>query len=75
MENGRQIHYRDLAKIIQAKNIVIPGKDAAATLLTRISRDRRFKRTKKRGIYALKVQSAKKVAPKRRKNNKRKVKA
>jgi len=70
-ENGKPIHYRDLATRIKEKDIVIPGKDAAATLLSRISRDRRFRRTKKRGVYAIKTWSVKDVTAKRRRNKKR----
>ena len=44
-------HYRNLAEIIMADK-VIPGKDPYAVLLTRISRDERFVRTKP-GTYAL----------------------
>jgi hypothetical protein len=46
-------HYKDIAAKLQERNTYIPGKDPAATLLSRMSRDNRFKRTGKRGIYAL----------------------
>lgn len=49
----KPLHYKYLASMLQERNIYIPGKDPAATLLSRISRDSRFKRTKKRGVYAL----------------------
>jgi hypothetical protein len=47
------MHYKDIAAKLQEGNTYIPGKDPAATLLSRMSRDNRFKRTGKRGIYAL----------------------
>jgi len=47
------LHYKEITVKLQEKDIYVPGKDAAATLLSRISRDGRFKRTKGRGVYAL----------------------
>ena len=47
------LHYKEITLKLQEKDIQVPGKDAAATLLSRISRDGRFKRTKRRGVYAL----------------------
>lgn len=47
------LHYKEITLKLQEKDIRVPGKDAAATLLSRISRDGRFKRTKRRGVYAL----------------------
>ncbi|MBI4304595.1 MAG: hypothetical protein HY665_09710 [Chloroflexi bacterium] len=47
------LHYKEITLKLQEKDIHVPGKDAAATLLSRISRDGRFKRTKRRGVYAL----------------------
>ena len=47
------LHYKEITLKLQEKYIHFPGKDAAATLLSRISRDSRFKRTKRRGVYAL----------------------
>lgn len=47
------MHYKDIAAKLQERNTYIPGKDPAATLLSRMSRDNRFKRPGKRGIYAL----------------------
>lgn len=49
----KPMHYKELALKLKEDNVYIPGKDSAATLLSRISRDGRFKRTKKRGVYAL----------------------
>lgn len=47
------LHYKEITSKLQEKAIRIPGKDSAATLLSRINRDSRFKRTKRRGVYAL----------------------
>lgn len=47
------VHYKDIAARLRERDIYIPGKDPAATLLSRMCRDSRFKRTSKRGTYAL----------------------
>jgi hypothetical protein len=47
------LHYKEITLKLQKKEIHIPGKDPAATLLSRITRDGRFKRTKRRGMYAI----------------------
>jgi len=52
-ELQQPMHYRDIAAKLQERNAYIPGKNPAATLLTRMTRDNRFKRTKKRGVYIL----------------------
>ena len=52
-ERNEPMHYRDMAAVLQGEGVYIPGKDPAATLLSRMSRDSRFKRTKRRGVYAL----------------------
>lgn len=52
-EIHQPLHYRDIALKLQERNIYIPGRDPAATLLSRINRDNRFKRGKGRGKYAL----------------------
>ena len=52
-ELHQPMHYKDIAAKLQERNTYIPGKKPAATLLSRMSRDNRFKRTKKRGMYAL----------------------
>jgi hypothetical protein len=52
-EIHRPTHYKELTYMLQEKNIYIPGKDPAATLLSRVNRDKRFKRAGKRGVYAL----------------------
>jgi len=66
-DRRKPIHYRELAAEIQVKNIFIPGKDVGATLLSRIARDPRFRRTRKRGVYALK---SIKIQDKKRKRGK-----
>jgi hypothetical protein len=52
-EQHQPMHYKDIAAKLQERNTYVPGKYPAATLLTRMTRDNRFKRTKKRGIYIL----------------------
>ena len=52
-ELHQPMHYKHIAAKLQERNTYIPGKNPAATLLSRMSRDKRFKRTKKRGMYAL----------------------
>ena len=52
-ELHQPMHYKDIAAKLQKRNIYIPGKNPAATLLSRISRDDRLKRTQTRGVYAL----------------------
>jgi hypothetical protein len=52
-EQHQPMHYKDIAAKLQETNTYVPGKDPAATLLTRMTRDHRFKRTKKRGVYIL----------------------
>lgn len=52
-ELHQPMHYKDIAARLQERNTYIPGKKPAATLLSRMNRDSRFKRTKKRGTYAL----------------------
>jgi hypothetical protein len=72
-ELHQPLHYKELATKLQEKNVFIPGKDPAATLLSRISRDNRFKRTKKRGVYALsswRMRDVKKKVSKKQKKRK-----
>jgi len=64
------MHYQEITKKLQDSNVHIPGKNPSATLLSRISRDRRFKRTKKRGVYALSVWRIKKKASKSKRKRK-----
>jgi len=52
-QRGEPMHYASLAREIQARGGIIPGVDAANTLLSRLVRDERFVRPK-RGHYALK---------------------
>ena len=52
-ELKQPMHYKEIAAKLQETNTYVPGKDPAATLLTRMTRDKRFKRTKKRGVYIL----------------------
>jgi len=52
-ELHQPMHYKHIAAKLQERNTYIPGKNPAATLLSRMSRDTRFKRTKKRGMYSL----------------------
>jgi hypothetical protein len=54
LENvGQPLHYRTICGRLKEQGVYIPGKDAAATLLAKMSRDGRFKRIRKRGTYAL----------------------
>lgn len=46
------IHYRELAEILAAKGVYVPGRDPAANLLSHMSRDSRFRRFE-RGTYGL----------------------
>lgn len=52
-ESHQPLHYQEITKKLNDRNIHITGKNPAATLLSRINRDKRFKRGKKRGTYAL----------------------
>ena len=47
------VHYKDMTARLQDQGVYIPGRDPAATLLSRMSRDDRFRRTRKRGVYSL----------------------
>jgi hypothetical protein len=51
-EYNQPMHYRDIAATLQERDNYIPGKDPAATLLSRMCRDKRFKRTGRQGMYA-----------------------
>ena len=48
----RPLHYQEIAKRLQADGVFIPGKNPAANLLTRMTRDVRFKKTA-RGTYTI----------------------
>ena len=62
-ELHRPMHYREIAARIQESNAYIPGKDPAATLLSRMNRDSRFELTGKRGTYALSTWQAHSARP------------
>jgi len=66
-EIHQPLHYKEIALKLQERNLYIPGKDPAATLLSRINRDSRFKRAKKRGTYALSSWRLRDTKKKRRK--------
>jgi hypothetical protein len=51
-ELQQPLHYKDIAALLRGGNVYIPGRDPAATLLSRMSRDARFERTQ-RGTYRL----------------------
>jgi hypothetical protein len=71
-EVHRPIHYKEIAAKLLDRNVFIPGKNPEATLLSRINRDSRFKRAKKRGVYALSTWRIRRVKPKRAKRRKSK---
>jgi len=71
-EIHQPLHYKDIALKLQERNIYIPGKDPAATLLSRINRDKRFKRAKRRGMYALSSWRMRDTKKRRGKTQKRK---
>ncbi len=50
---AQPMHYKTLYDKLIGQGVSIPGKDGAATLLTKLGRDGRFKRIHKRGTYAL----------------------
>ena len=52
-EVHKPLHYTEIFNKLQERGLYIPGKNPAATLLSRMSRDNRFKRAIKRGTYAL----------------------
>jgi hypothetical protein len=64
-------HYKEITKKLQDDNVHIPGKNPSATLLSRISRDKRFKRAKERGVYALSAWRIRKTHSRPRKKLKR----
>lgn len=74
-EIHKPMHYQEITKKMQEKGIYIPGKNSSATLLSRINRDKRFKRTAKRGTYALIEWRVRAGKIRRRKRNKRKIHA
>jgi len=72
-ELHKPIHYRDIALKLQERNIYIPGKNPAATLLSRINRDKRFKRAASRGVYGLSTWRIRSQSKKRAKSRRPKV--
>lgn len=72
-EIHKPLHYKEIFSKLHERGLYIPGKNPSATLLSRMSRDSRFKRTIKRGTYALsswRVRAAKSKRKKRKKKNK-----
>ena len=49
----RSMHYKDIARQLREQHVLIAGKDPAATLLSGMARDARFRRSRKRGTYRL----------------------
>lgn len=64
------VHYKDLAKEIMAKGILITGKNPASNLLSHINRDERFVRTAP-GTYGLKEWGLKAMPTRKRKSKKK----
>ncbi|APV43734.1 hypothetical protein Dform_00375 [Dehalogenimonas formicexedens] len=50
---GKPSHYKEISRHVQNSGIQIVGKNPDAIILTRITRDNRFKRAHERGTYAL----------------------
>lgn len=65
LRDSGSLHYRELYGECARRGYVLTGANPAAALLTRISRDSRFKRSRKRGHYRIltldKVQTATKT--------------
>jgi hypothetical protein len=72
-EVHKPLHYLELTKKMQEKDVFIPGKNPSATLLSRINRDKRFKRTARRGTYALATWRVRSGKTRRRKGKKKKI--
>ena len=51
--NREPMHYRELAKEVEARGANIPGVDKDHTLIARLVKDDRFVRPTRRGFYAL----------------------
>ena len=64
---GKPLHYRKLTQELSDIGVHIAGKDPAATLLSKMSRDIRFKRAPERGEYGLAVWQMRKRSTKKRK--------
>jgi hypothetical protein len=61
------MHYREIARQLREQHVLVAGKDPAATLLSGMARDARFRRAKKRGMYRLSGLSIDKTKVKRSK--------
>lgn len=72
-EVQKPLHYKEIFNKLQEQGLYIPGKNPAATLLSRMSRDNRFKRTIKRGTYALSTWRIRSTKSKRKKQKKKKT--
>lgn len=71
VEMGTPVHYKELCRRLMERGVPIPGKNPAANLLAYMSRDGRFKRTTKRGVYALKEWKVKAGKSRRRTKRRR----
>ena len=69
-DSNTGVHYKDLAKEILAKGILIPGKNPASNLLSHINRDERFVRTAP-GTYGLREWGLKEMPSRKRKTRKK----
>jgi len=70
-ELGKPTHYRELATKVLASGIFISGQDPAATLLSKMSRDSRFKRYG-RGLYGLTSWNLRRTNKKRKRSRSKK---
>lgn len=50
---GEGLHYSEIVKRLAASGILLGGANAGATLISRLTGDKRFARPKARGVYAL----------------------
>lgn len=71
-EANEPLHFKVIYEKIEESGFHVPGKDGAATLLAKMSRDGRFKRIKKRGTYALTIWRIAKAKARNRKSIKSK---
>jgi len=69
----KPMHYIELTHKLQEEGIYVPGKNPSATLLSRINRDKRFKRTPRRGTYALCTWRVRSGKARRRKRAKKRI--
>jgi len=69
-EIHQPLHYKDITLKLQERNVYIPGKNPAATLLSRVNRDKRFKRATSRGVYGLSTWRMRTAKRKRAKTHK-----